>query len=302
MPGARHPREVLREPAEPLRLVPQRDRVEVQRVPRERPADDRHVVAQLARDVLDDPVVRRRRRPEDRHVRPQRRQQPPDPPVVRDEVVAPVADAVRLVHDEHPDGPLDVGQQPRVEVLVREPLRGDEQDVDPVVEEVLLDPRPVVAVRGVDRDGAQAEPVRGLDLVAHQREQRGDDERRARGPGPAGRASRSSRRGSCPTRSAARRASGSRPATTASIASRWPSRKAAPGPNIVSRWAWRASGRRSSCRSIGPPTGITLAWPDCGTRTEPARHGARRGNCRARRVQFIPVGGEHDEVMADADS
>ncbi len=167
---------MLREPAESLRLVPQRDRVEVQRVPRERPADDRHVVAQLARDVLDHPVVRGRRRAQDRHVRAERRQQPPDPPVVRHELVTPVADAVRLVHDKHPDRPPDAGEESGVEVLVREPLRGDEQDVDPVGDQVLLDRRPVVAVRGVDRHGSESKPVRGLDLVAHEAQQRRHDQ------------------------------------------------------------------------------------------------------------------------------
>ena len=75
----------------------------------------------------------------------------------------------------------------------------------------LLDGRPVVAVRGVDRDGAEAQPVRGLDLVAHQAEQRADDERGPVALRRAGRAWRSSRRGSCPSRCAGRRASASRP-------------------------------------------------------------------------------------------
>ena len=177
--GAGHRRELLREPRQALRLVPQLDRVEVQRVARQGPADDGHVVAQLVRHVLDHPVVRRRRRPQHRHVRSERRQEPPDPAVVRHELVAPVADAVRLVHDEHPDRPPDPRQEARVEVLVREPLRGHEQQVDPVLGQVLLDRRPVVAVGGVDRHGPKAEAVRGIDLVAHQREQRADDQRRA---------------------------------------------------------------------------------------------------------------------------
>ena len=45
--------------------------------------------------------------------------------------------------------------------------------------EVLLDGRPVVAVGRVDRDGPEAQPVRGIDLVPHQAEQRADDERGA---------------------------------------------------------------------------------------------------------------------------
>ena len=49
---------MLRQPGQAFGLVPQRDRVEVQGVPGERPADQRHVVAQLPGDVLDHPVVR----------------------------------------------------------------------------------------------------------------------------------------------------------------------------------------------------------------------------------------------------
>ena len=170
---------MLREPGEALRLVAQRDRVEVERVAGERTPDDTHVIAQLPRHVLDHPVVRGRRRPEDRDVLAECRQQPADAPVVRHELVAPVADAVRLVDHEHADRALDPGQQPRGEVLVREPLGGDEQDVDPVGGEVVLDRGPVVAVGRVDGHGAQAEPVRSLDLVPHQRQQRADDERGA---------------------------------------------------------------------------------------------------------------------------
>ena len=113
-PGARHARQVLCQPGEALCLVAQRDRVEVQRVPCERPADQGHVVAQLLRHVLNDAVVRGCRRAQHGDGGAQQRQQPPDATVVRDELVAPVADAVRLVHDEHADGALDRGQEPRV--------------------------------------------------------------------------------------------------------------------------------------------------------------------------------------------
>ena len=46
-------------------------------------------------------------------------------------------------------------------------------------DEVVLDRRPVVAVGRVDRHGAEAQPVRRLDLVAHQAEQRAHDQRGA---------------------------------------------------------------------------------------------------------------------------
>jgi len=57
-------------------------------------------------DVGDDPVVRGRGGAEDGDVGRQAREHVPDAPVVRAEVVPPVRDAVRLVHDEQAD-PLD---------------------------------------------------------------------------------------------------------------------------------------------------------------------------------------------------
>ena len=99
------------------------DRVEPERVASERPADDRDVLAELRRDVLDDAVVRGRGRREHRHVRAEERQQPADPPVVRPEVVAPVGDAVGLVDDEQADRALDRRQDPAREALVRQALR-----------------------------------------------------------------------------------------------------------------------------------------------------------------------------------
>ena len=50
----------------------------------------------------------------------------------------------------------------------------------------VADRVPLVAVRGVDRHRAQAEPFGGRDLVAHEREQRADQDRR---PGAARRSS-----------------------------------------------------------------------------------------------------------------
>ena len=102
---------------------------------------------------------------------------PADPPVVGSEVVAPVRDAVGLVDDEQPDRALDRRAGRAREVLVRQPLGRDQQDVD-LVGRGLLDLGPLVDVAGVDRHGPQPQAIRGLDLVAHQREQRADDERR----------------------------------------------------------------------------------------------------------------------------
>ena len=64
------------------------------------------------------------------------------------------------------------------EPLVREPLGRDEQQVDLVVREALDDRLELIGVRGVDRLGSDADAPGHLDLVAHQREQRGDEQRR----------------------------------------------------------------------------------------------------------------------------
>ena len=158
------------------------------------------MLTELVGDVGHDAVVRGGRRREHRHVRVEQLEDPADPAVVRAEVVAPVGDAVRLVDDEQADRALDRRQDVGRESLVREALRRDEQDVDRVSGEALVDGLPLVDVAGVDRRGAEPEAARHRDLVAHQREQRADDQGRAVARRRAGPGSRSSRRGSCPSR------------------------------------------------------------------------------------------------------
>ena len=72
------------------------------------------------------------------------------------------------------DGRQDLGAEPRVV----EPLGRDEQQVDVIALDGLADLLPVVTVLAVDRAGAHAGPLGHLDLVAHQREQRRDQDRR----------------------------------------------------------------------------------------------------------------------------
>ena len=171
-------RQVLREPRQPLGLVGERDRPEPERRPCQRAADDPDALPELLGHVRDDPVVGRRRRREDRDRRREAAQDPPDPPVVGPEVVAPVADAVRLVDDEQADRSLDRGQDPVREGLVAEALGRDQQDVDRVGREPRLDVVPLGRVARVDRRGVEAQPAGHRDLVAHEREERADDERR----------------------------------------------------------------------------------------------------------------------------
>jgi hypothetical protein len=87
---------------------------------------------------------------------------------------------VGLVHDEQADALDEQRQHPLAELRVVQALGADQQEVDRVGVELLADGIPVVAVRRVDRHRADAEPPGGGDLVAHEREERADEERRAR--------------------------------------------------------------------------------------------------------------------------
>ncbi len=184
-PGPLELRQPRREPREPVGLGGQLDHLEPQARAAQRPAvgPQRRGVgarAQLLLDVGDDAVVRGRRRPEHRDARRQQREHLGQPPVVGPEVVAPVRDAVRLVDHDETDPRREQRQHPVAELRVVEPLGTDQQQVDRVLREQRLDLGPRVAVGRVDRVRADPEPLGRGDLVAHQRQQRRDDQR---GPG-----------------------------------------------------------------------------------------------------------------------
>ena len=154
---------------------------EVQRLAVEPAAQHERLAAagrELLGDVGDDPAVGRRGRREHRRAGRQVAEQRPDAAVVGPEVVAPVGDAVRLVDDEQPGGRRQPRQHGVAEAGVVEPLRADQQHVDLAARHVVVDQLPVVDVAGVDRDRRDAGALRGGDLVAHERQQRADDDRR----------------------------------------------------------------------------------------------------------------------------
>ena len=172
------------EPGEPVGALGQREHPEAQRLAVELAAQhERLGVAgghpELVGDVGGHPVVGRGRRRQHRHAVGQLRDERAQPPVVGPEVVPPVGDAVRLVDDEHPGGAGELGQHLVAELGVVQTLGADEQDVDLAGLDLAVDQRPVVGVGGVDRDRVDAGAVGRLDLVAHEREQRADDHRRA---------------------------------------------------------------------------------------------------------------------------
>ena len=183
-PRAVHPRQPARQPREPLRLPREIDDLQPQARAPERAAIGAQRRARVARPQLllhvgHDPVVGRRRRREHGDAIGQPLEHLPQPPVVRPEVVPPVGDAMRLVDDEQPD-PLGEQRQHRVaELRVVEPLGADEQEIDRIGRQQPAHLLPRLAVGRVDRVRADPEPLGGRDLVAHQREQRRDDQRRA---------------------------------------------------------------------------------------------------------------------------
>ena len=138
------------------------------------------VHAQLLGDVVGHPGVGGRGGREHRDPRRQLGEQRAEAAVVGAEVVAPVGDAVGLVDHQQAAGRGEPGQHLVAEARVVEPLRADQQDVDLAGLDLVVDRLPLVDVGGVDRDRADAGPLRRRDLVAHQREQRADDHGRSR--------------------------------------------------------------------------------------------------------------------------
>ena len=161
-------RKLAREPGESFGLVVQRDRIESERIAAKGSTKDLDPGAELIDDVGDDPIIGGGGRGQDRDARGQKSKDPRDAPVVGAEVVTPVGDAVRLVHYQQADRALDAGQDVGREALVRETLRGDEEDVDGVGCQTVLDRVPFVDVARVDRRRAEAQPFRHGDLVPHE--------------------------------------------------------------------------------------------------------------------------------------
>ena len=174
------------EPAEAGVGGRQRQDAETQARPGERASHRAHrraARAELLDHVVDDPLVGGGRRREHRTAGRKGREQVADAPVVGAEVVAPVADAVGLVDDQQPRGLGKARELLVAEAGVVQPLGTHQQQVDLTGGQRRRDLGPLVGVGGVHGHGAQPGPPRGVDLVAHQGQQRRDDQRR---PGAAG--------------------------------------------------------------------------------------------------------------------
>jgi hypothetical protein len=176
--GALEAGDDLGEPRHPLGLRARLEQREGEGLPGERAALRHELGAELRLDVLDHAVVRRRGGAQDRDALRQQLEDPDQPPVVGPEVVAPVADAVRLVDHEQARAGGDRRQDVGAERRVVEPLGRDEEQVDLVGIDRGGDLLPIVSVLAVNREGSDARALGHPDLVAHQREERRHEDRR----------------------------------------------------------------------------------------------------------------------------
>ena len=84
-----------------------------------------------------------------------------------------------LVDHQQPDRRREQRQHLVAKPRVVQALGADQQQVDRASREPVADVVPLLAVGAVDRVRSQTEALGGGDLVAHQRQQRADDQRRA---------------------------------------------------------------------------------------------------------------------------
>jgi hypothetical protein len=183
-PRAFEPRQPRRQPGQPVRATRQVDHLEAQARAPQRAAVGAQLArvahAELVRNVGHHAVVRGGGRAEHGDAGGQPLEHLGQPTVVRAKVVAPIGDAVRLVDGEQADSLGEQRQHRLAELRVVQALGADEQQVDRVVGEQPADLLPRAAVGRVDRVRPDAQALDGGDLVAHQGQQRRDDQRRSR--------------------------------------------------------------------------------------------------------------------------
>ncbi|SIM91387.1 Uncharacterised protein [Mycobacteroides abscessus subsp. abscessus] len=179
--AARQIPQVRQQPRDPGGVVRQAQHPQAQGIPGQGAAQGEHLLThpQLLLDVRDHPAVGRGRGGQHRHPGRQGADQIPDAPVVRAEVVAPVGDAVGLIHHQQGAGAHQLRLPLLAEPGVVQPLRADQQHVQLSRAHPVLDLRPLGGVRGVHGGSAHPRPLGRGHLVPHQRQQRGDDQGRS---------------------------------------------------------------------------------------------------------------------------
>src|SRR5689334_10299313 len=91
--------------------------------------------------------------------------------------MSPIRNAMRLIDDKHPDAALDERKKFLKELRIGEAFGRDHEYVHFVGLERGLDSGPFGNVFAMDGHGANAKFFSGEDLVAHEREQRADEQR-----------------------------------------------------------------------------------------------------------------------------
>ena len=85
-----------------------------------------------------------------------------------------------LVHDKQADCVIHEAERSFTKAVVSEALRRDEQEIHLVGAERPFDVVPLLEVGAVDRPRLDTESARHQQLIAHQREQRADEQGRSR--------------------------------------------------------------------------------------------------------------------------
>jgi hypothetical protein len=140
-------------------------------------AKGRHLGAQLGGDVGDDAIVGGRRAPEHGNIgAAEAIDHAADAAVVGAKVVPPVGDAMHLVDHDQPGPSSDDRHDLAGELGVGEPFGRHHQQIDVIGGQHIgqLVDRGVAGA--VDRHAPQTQPLGGVDLVAHQRQQRRDQQ------------------------------------------------------------------------------------------------------------------------------
>src|SRR5664280_2847433 len=174
--AARHGRYLCGQPCQAFSLAVQADGLKLERWPVQFPPRHIEVGAQYSLQVLDHSVVGGCRRRKQAHVGGQSLDGVLQQTVVRSEVMTPVRDAVGLVNHQQRYFRSDMCENLRAKALVGQPLWRDEQNVHLVVLYSNFDTAPGIGVVGVDRLGTHAHAFSGCYLVAHQCEQRRNEQ------------------------------------------------------------------------------------------------------------------------------
>ncbi len=164
------------QPRQPLCLRGQVDDPQRQTGAGERAAQDQQVVTELTGHIGHHPVVRGRGAGQHGHTGRQHLEHARDASIVGPEVVTPVADAMGLVDDEQTAARAHHRQHLGAEAPVGEPLGRDQQQIDLVAIDRVANFVPLGLVRRVEGDRAYTHAGRGLDLVAHERQERAHED------------------------------------------------------------------------------------------------------------------------------